>query len=440
MVVPAACWVLFGVLIGIFLALAAAFVFTGVGAVAGTDGAVGGGSEWHFMGMMRHATTSTADDTASTSASTTYTFPSFGFRALATRAAAALTASNGGGVSGGVGFGDGDELVPFGGVPGTEAEASALQAARRAHTIAAMRDAAKPAGMSKLVKWASSLAACALLGLMFPMSRWPFPLFAMGSLTVIALAVFVNYSLAVGSPAFPFVHPHSYSHIKAHGGGRRGGVHHLAQNQNHHQHQQQQSSLEQPTWGGAGGEEGGKGGAGGVVTADTRSLNSWGCEEVTLWLKSEAGEWAVEYREEMCRQGVGANVLLDMKDANLRADLGVTSRAHRRLLLAAAGKLRDTVAETTLNSGAKVWIGRLGGGTHSSSEDSVGGELERVSVSGLYEQTVRGGVGEKSKSANGRGGGGGGAAGGGGGGRGGRGGGGGGRGGRGGGGRGRGER
>jgi hypothetical protein len=36
-----------------------------------------------------------------------------------------------------------------------------------------------------------------------------------------------------------------------------------------------------------------------------RSIDSWGCEEVTLWLKSEAGEWAGQYREKLCALSVG---------------------------------------------------------------------------------------------------------------------------------------
>ena len=38
---------------------------------------------------------------------------------------------------------------------------------------------------------------------------------------------------------------------------------------------------------------------------DRRSIDSWGCEEVTLWLKSEAGEWAGQYREKLCQLSVG---------------------------------------------------------------------------------------------------------------------------------------
>ena len=43
----------------------------------------------------------------------------------------------------------------------------------------------------------------------------------------------------------------------------------------------------------------------------------------------------------MCSLGMNADLLLSAEDADLRADLGVTSRMHRRRLLAAAAKLRE---------------------------------------------------------------------------------------------------
>jgi len=112
-----------------------------------------------------------------------------------------------------------------------------------------------------------------------------------------------------------------------------------------------------------------------VVTADSRRLASWGCEELTLWLKSEAGDWAGAYRERMCRLGMNADLLLTAEDADLRADLGVTSRMHRRALLAAAGKLRETLAHAAVrgdDAAAKVWIGRLDGdGPNDDTNDDV---------------------------------------------------------------------
>ena len=111
-----------------------------------------------------------------------------------------------------------------------------------------------------------------------------------------------------------------------------------------------------------------------VVTADSRRLASWGCEELTLWLKSEAGDWAGAYRERMCRLGMNADLLLTAEDADLRADLGVTSRMHRRALLAAAGKLRETLAHAAVrgdDAAAKVWIGRLDGDSNDDTNDDA---------------------------------------------------------------------
>ena len=50
---------------------------------------------------------------------------------------------------------------------------------------------------------------------MWPMSKWPLPHFAAGSIVVLTLVVFVNYSLAVGTPGFPLVAPTTYAQLKA---------------------------------------------------------------------------------------------------------------------------------------------------------------------------------------------------------------------------------
>lgn len=94
-----------------------------------------------------------------------------------------------------------EEVVPFGGVPRTRADAAALRAARRARV---MRDTAEVAALSKSAQWASSLTSCALLGLAWPLSRLPRPLFALGSLALVgrvARALFV-FVVSISPPFF----------------------------------------------------------------------------------------------------------------------------------------------------------------------------------------------------------------------------------------------
>jgi hypothetical protein len=254
-------------------------------------------------------------------------FP-LGFRALAAQTAAAISIV-GGGEGGSSGDGS-DEIIPLGSVPGTSGAAAAVLAARKARTTINTVEDTIP---STLVEWAPYAGGTiALSAMAWSMRRWSTPVFALaGSLAVVAVAAYVSFDLAAGAPV-----PSGSLERRDVGGGEGSSVH---------------------------------------TIADTRSLRSWGCEEVTLWLKSEAGEWAGQYREKLCVLSVGAYMLLQMDDGDLRADLGVTSRLHRRQLLAAADKLRHTVAagatryravtaaSSTMHQAVKVLVGRLGLGS-----------------------------------------------------------------------------
>ena len=299
-------------------------------------------------------------------------FLPFGFRASAANRAASRDAST-------------DEVIPFGGVPRTAEDARAALETRRSnrpiHPNTLYDEASEKVRVGslrdRLARWVTSVVACASLFLPMSrsMARWPTPAFLLGVVAIVAFALSVNNALDVSANGSGWTRRHDQSPGVVLGTplGTQGKEHadivakiEVSNGPDGVIRVGAPTSRTTSRTNGVPRDGGLKSrhSAHDVVTADSRRLASWGCEELTLWLKSEAGDWAGAYRERMCRLGMNADLLLTAEDADLRADLGVTSRMHRRALLAAAGKLRETLAHAAVrgdDAAAKVWIGRLDG-------------------------------------------------------------------------------
>ena len=320
-----------------------------------------------------------------------------GFLPFGFRASAANRASDGGTV---------EELVPFGGVPRTAADARAALDARRSRVVPpANNDKKNRAGSGSgeargssfgdgLARWITvfcwGFGLVRGLSLFLPVTRsvtrWRTPLFLLGALGVVVvvfaiktLIANVNNVLHAAPGGLRLGAAWGEDHALFDTAGHVGGPHDVVAKIEVSKGADGVIRVGSPTHasgdrsgadrvaaGGGGAHLGGAHLGGGtapdraVTHADSRRIARWGCEELTLWLKSEAGDWAGAYRERMCSLGMNADLLLSAEDADLRADLGVTSRMHRRRLLAAAAKLRETTAERGGgDAAAKVWIGRL---------------------------------------------------------------------------------
>jgi hypothetical protein len=310
-------------------------------------------------------------------------FLPFGFRASAANRAASRDASA-------------EEVIPFGGVPRTAEDARAALETRRSnrpiHPNTLHDEASEKVRVGsfrdRLARWVTSVVACASLFLPMSrsMARWPTPAFLLGVVAIVVFALSVNNALDVSANGSGWTRRHDQSPGVVLGtplGTQRTHADIVAKIEvsNGPDGVIRVGAPTSRTTSRTNGvpRDGGlksRHSAHDVVTADSRRLASWGCEELTLWLKSEAGDWAGAYRERMCRLGMNADLLLTAEDADLRADLGVTSRMHRRALLAAAGKLRETLAHAAVrgdDAAAKVWIGRLDGdGPNDDSNDDAG--------------------------------------------------------------------
>jgi hypothetical protein len=296
-------------------------------------------------------------------------FLPFGFRASAANRAASRDASA-------------EEVIPFGGVPRTAEDARAALETRRSnrpiHPNTLYDEASEKVRVGslrdRLARWVTSVIACASLFLPMSrsMARWPTPAFLLGVVAIVVFALSVNNALDVTANGSGWTRRHDQSPGVVLGTplgtqGKHADIVAKIEVSNGPDGVIRVGAPTSRTTSRTNGvpRDGGlKSRHHDVVTADSRRLASWGCEELTLWLKSEAGDWAGAYRERMCRLGMNADLLLTAEDADLRADLGVTSRMHRRALLAAAGKLRETLAHAAVrgdDAAAKVWIGRLDG-------------------------------------------------------------------------------
>ena len=308
-------------------------------------------------------------------------FLPFGFRASAANRAASRYASA-------------EEVIPFGGVPRTAEDARAALETRRSnrpiHPNTLYDEASEKVRVGslrdRLARWVTSVIACASLFLPMSrsMARWPTPAFLLGVVAIVVFALSVNNALDVSANGSGWTRRHDQSPGVVLGTplGTQGKEHadivakiEVSNGPDGVIRVGAPTSRTTSRTNGVPRDGGLKSRHHDVVTADSRRLASWGCEELTLWLKSEAGDWAGAYRERMCRLGMNADLLLTAEDADLRADLGVTSRMHRRALLAAAGKLRETLAHAAVrgdDAAAKVWIGRLDGDTNDDTNDDVG--------------------------------------------------------------------
>ena len=310
-------------------------------------------------------------------------FLPFGFRASAANRAASRDASA-------------EEVIPFGGVPRTAEDARAALENRRSnrpiHPNTLHDEASEKVRVGsfrdRLARWVTSVVACASLFLPMSrsMARWPTPAFLLGVVAIVVFALSVNNALDVSANGSGWTRRHDQSPGVVLGtplGTQRthADIVDKIEVSNGPDGVIRVGAPTSRTTSRTNGvpRDGGlksRHSAHDVVTADSRRLASWGCEELTLWLKSEAGDWAGAYRERMCRLGMNADLLLTAEDADLRADLGVTSRMHRRALLAAAGKLRETLAHAAVrgdDAAAKVWIGRLDGdGPNDDTNDDAG--------------------------------------------------------------------
>ena len=311
-------------------------------------------------------------------------FLPFGFRASAANRAASRDASA-------------EEVIPFGGVPRTAEDARAALENRRSnrpiHPNTLHDEASEKVRVGsfrdRLARWVTSVVACASLFLPMSrsMARWPTPAFLLGVVAIVVFALSVNNALDVTANGSGWTRRHDQSPGVVLGTplGTQGNEHadivakiEVSNGPDGVIRVGAPTSRTTSRTNGVPRDGGLKSrhAAHDVVTADSRRLASWGCEELTLWLKSEAGDWAGAYRERMCRLGMNADLLLTAEDADLRADLGVTSRMHRRALLAAAGKLRETLAHAAVrgdDAAAKVWIGRLDGdGPNDDTNDDAG--------------------------------------------------------------------
>lgn len=296
-------------------------------------------------------------------------FLPFGFRASAANRAASRDASA-------------EEVIPFGGVPRTAEDARAALENRRSnrpiHPNTLHDEASEKVRVGsfrdRLARWVTSVVACASLFLPMSrsMARWPTPAFLLGVVAIVVFALSVNNALDVTANGSGWTRRHDQSPGVVLGtplGTQRKHADIVAKIEVSNGPDGvirvgAPTSRTTSRTNGVPRDGALKSRHHDVVTADSRRLASWGCEELTLWLKSEAGDWAGAYRERMCRLGMNADLLLTAEDADLRADLGVTSRMHRRALLAAAGKLRETLAHAAVrgdDAAAKVWIGRLDG-------------------------------------------------------------------------------
>ena len=308
-------------------------------------------------------------------------FLPFGFRASAANRAASRDASA-------------EEVIPFGGVPRTAEDARAALENRRSnrpiHPNTLHDEASEKVRVGsfrdRLARWVTSVVACASLFLPMSrsMARWPTPAFLLGVVAIVVFALSVNNALDVSANGSGWTRRHDQSPGVVLGtplGTQRTHADIVAKIEvsNGPDGVIRVGAPTSRTTSRTNGvpRDGGlksRHSAHDVVTADSRRLASWGCEELTLWLKSEAGDWAGAYRERMCRLGMNADLLLTAEDADLRADLGVTSRMHRRALLAAAGKLRETLAHAAVrgdDAAAKVWIGRLDGESNDDTNDDA---------------------------------------------------------------------
>jgi hypothetical protein len=287
-----------------------------------------------------------------------------------------------------------EEVIPFGGVPRTAEDASAALETRRSnrpiHPNTLYDEASEKVRVGslrdRLARWVTSVIACASLFLPMSrsMARWPTPAFLLGVVAIVVFALSVNNALDVSANGSGWTRRHDQSPGVVLGTplGTQGKEHadivakiEVSNGPDGVIRVGAPTSRTTSRTNGVPRDGGLKSRHHDVVTADSRRLASWGCEELTLWLKSEAGDWAGAYRERMCRLGMNADLLLTAEDADLRADLGVTSRMHRRALLAAAGKLRETLAHAAVrgdDAAAKVWIGRLDGDTNDDTNDDVG--------------------------------------------------------------------
>ena len=308
-------------------------------------------------------------------------FLPFGFRASAANRAASRDASA-------------EEIIPFGGVPRTAEDARAALETRRSnrpiHPNTLYDEASEKVRVGslrdRLARWVTSVIACASLFLPMSrsMARWPTPAFLLGVVAIVVFALSVNNALDVTANGSGWTRRHDQSPGVVLGTplgtqGKHADIVAKIEVSNGPDGVIRVGAPTSRTTSRTNGvpRDGGlKSRHHDVVTADSRRLASWGCEELTLWLKSEAGDWAGAYRERMCRLGMNADLLLTAEDADLRADLGVTSRMHRRALLAAAGKLRETLAHAAVrgdDAAAKVWIGRLDGdGPNDDTNDDAG--------------------------------------------------------------------
>ena len=309
-------------------------------------------------------------------------FLPFGFRASAANRAASRDASA-------------EEVIPFGGVPRTAEDARAALETRRSnrpsHPNTLHDEASEKVRVGsfrdRLARWVTSVVACASLFLPMSrsMARWPTPAFLLGVVAIVVFALSVNNALDVTANGSGWTRRHDQSPGVVLGTplGTQGNEHadivakiEVSNGPDGVIRVGAPTSRTTSRTNGVPRDGGLKSRHHDVVTADSRRLASWGCEELTLWLKSEAGDWAGAYRERMCRLGMNADLLLTAEDADLRADLGVTSRMHRRALLAAAGKLRETLAHAAVrgdDAAAKVWIGRLDGdGPNDDTNDDAG--------------------------------------------------------------------
>ena len=306
-------------------------------------------------------------------------FLPFGFRASAANRAASRDASA-------------EEVIPFGGVPRTAEDARAALENRRSnrpiHPNTLHDEASEKVRVGslrdRLARWVTSVVACASLFLPMSrsMARWPTPAFLLGVVAIVVFALSVNNALDVSANGSGWTRRHDQSPGVVLGtplGTQRTHADIVAKIEVSNGPDGvirvgAPTSRTTSRTNGVPRDGGLKSRHHDVVTADSRRLASWGCEELTLWLKSEAGDWAGAYRERMCRLGMNADLLLTAEDADLRADLGVTSRMHRRALLAAAGKLRETLAHAAVrgdDAAAKVWIGRLDGDSNDDTNDDA---------------------------------------------------------------------
>jgi hypothetical protein len=307
-------------------------------------------------------------------------FLPFGFRASAANRAASRDASA-------------EEVIPFGGVPRTAEDARAALETRRSnrpiHPNTLYDEASEKVRVGslrdRLARWVTSVIACASLFLPMSrsMARWPTPAFLLGVVAIVVFALSVNNALDVTANGSGWTRRHDQSPGVVLGTplGTQGKEHadivakiEVSNGPDGVIRVGAPTSRTTSRTNGVPRDGGLKSRHHDVVTADSRRLASWGCEELTLWLKSEAGDWAGAYRERMCRLGMNADLLLTAEDADLRADLGVTSRMHRRALLAAAGKLRETLAHAAVrgdDAAAKVWIGRLDGDSNDDEDSGV---------------------------------------------------------------------